>query len=304
MRGRCWSLVTMLMGSLLFSATLAACGIPAAANSGKLNVVVAENSWGSIAAQVGGDHVAVTSIINNPNADPHDYEVTAADARAVADAQYVVVNGAGYDAWAQQLIDANPSADRKELDIAKFVGKKAGDNEHLWYSPDYLMKVIDQLTADYKALDAANAAYYDQQSVTFKNEALREYKDLISDIQAKYAGTLVGITEPVFSYMAKALGLKILTPATFIKAIDEGEDPSAADKATYDEQIRTKQIKVFIYNSQNATPDVDALRAKAQAAGIPIATVTETLAPAGATFQAWQVRQLKALERALAQAIA
>jgi zinc/manganese transport system substrate-binding protein len=294
----------MLMGSLLFSATLAACGIPAAANSGKLNVVVAENSWGSIAAQVGGDHVAVTSIINNPNADPHDYEVTAADARAVADAQYVVVNGAGYDAWAQQLIDANPSADRKELDIAKFVGKKAGDNEHLWYSPDYLMKVIDQLTADYKALDAANAAYYDQQSVTFKNEALREYKDLISDIQAKYAGTLVGITEPVFSYMAKALGLKILTPATFIKAIDEGEDPSAADKATYDEQIRTKQIKVFIYNSQNATPDVDALRAKAQAAGIPIATVTETLAPAGATFQAWQVRQLKALERALAQAIA
>ena len=138
------------MGTLLLSASLAACGIPAAANDGKLNVVVAENFWGSIAAQVGGDHVAVTSIINNPNADPHDYEATAADARAVADAQYVVVNGAGYDAWAQQLIDANPSADRKELDIAKLVGKKAGDNEHLWYSPDYVMKVIDQLTADFK----------------------------------------------------------------------------------------------------------------------------------------------------------
>ena len=302
MWGRCRSLVMTLMGALLLSMSLAACGMPAAAKDGKLNVVVAENFWGSIAAQVGGDHVAATSIINNPNADPHDYEATATDARAVADAQYVIVNGAGYDAWAQQLVDANPSADRKELDIAKFVGKKAGDNEHLWYRPDYVMKVIDRFTADYKALDVANTAYYDQQNSTFKSETLKEYKSLIADIQAKYAGTPVGITEPVFGYMAEALGLKVLTPETFIKAIDEGEDPSAADKATYDEQIRTKQIKVFIYNSQNATPDVDALRTKAQAAGIPIVTVTETLTPAGATFQAWQAAQLKALEQALVTA--
>jgi zinc/manganese transport system substrate-binding protein len=294
----------IVMGQLLLSASLAACGAPAAAHDGRLNVVVAENFWGSIAAQVGGDHVAITSIINNPDADPHDYEVTAADARAVADAQYVVVNGAGYDAWAQQLIDANPSADRKELNIARLVGKKAGDNEHLWYSPDYVMKVIDQLTIDYKALDAANAAYYDQQSATFKSETLKEYKELIADIQAKYAGTPVGITEPVFGYMAQALGLNVLTPETFIKAIEEGEDPSAADKATYDEQIRTKQIKAFIYNSQNSSPDVNALRTKAQAADIPIVTVTETLAPAGATFQTWQVAQLKALEQALAKATA
>ena len=292
-------MVMTVMGTLLLSASLAACGIPAAANDGKLNVVVAENFWGSIVAQVGGDHVTVTSIINNPNADPHDYEATAVDARAVADAQYVVVNGAGYDAWAQQLVDANPSADRKELDIAKLVGKKEGDNEHLWYSPDYLMKVIDRLTIDYKTLDAANAAYYDQQNSTFKSETLKDYRSLIADIQAKYAGTPVGMTEPVFGYMAQALGLKVLTPETFIKAIDEGEDPSAADKATYDEQIGTKQIKVFIYNSQNATPDVDALRTKAQAAGIPVVTVTETLTPAEATFQAWQVAQLKALEQAL-----
>ena len=155
-----------------------------------------------------------------------------------------------------------------------------------------------------RRLDAANAAYYDQQNSTFKSETLKEYRSLIADIQAKYAGTPVGITEPVFGYMAEALGLKVLTPETFIKAIDEGEDPSAADKATYDEQIGTKQIKVFIYNSQNATPDVDALRDKAQAAGIPIVTVTETLTPAGVTFQAWQVAQLKPLQQALAKATA
>jgi zinc/manganese transport system substrate-binding protein len=292
------------MGLLLLGASLAACGVPSPANDGKLRVVVAENFWGSIVTQVGGDHVAVTSIINNPNADPHDYEATAADARVFADAQYVIVNGAGYDAWAQRLIEANPSADRKELDIAKLVGKKDGDNEHLWYSPDYVIKVVDQLTADFKSLDAANASYYDQQNITFKGEALAEYKSVIADIKAKYAETPVGITEPVFSYMAHALNLNVFTPATFIKAIDEGEEPSAVDKALYDEQIATKQIKVFIYNSQNATPDVNALKEKALAADIPIVTVTETLTPAGTTFQSWQVAQLKALQQALAKATA
>jgi zinc/manganese transport system substrate-binding protein len=293
------SLSVLAFGVLLLSA-LAACGAPTNAATGKLNLVAAENFWGSIVAQVGGDHVTVTNIISSPSADPHDYEATAQDARAVADAQYVIVNGAGYDAWAQQLIDANPSDGRKELDIATLVGKKAGDNEHLWYSPDYVVRVVDQLAADFKSLDAANASSYDQQAATFRTETLKEYRDLIAQIKGKYAGTPVGITERVFGYMAEALGLNILTPPTFIKAIDEGEDPSAADKATYDQQIATKQIKVFIYNSQNAKPEVEALRTKAQAAGIPV--VTETLTPAGATFQAWQVSQLKALEQALATA--
>jgi zinc/manganese transport system substrate-binding protein len=294
--------MTLLLAVALLGAPLAACGPTLAARGDKLNVVVAENFWGSVAAQLGGDHVVVTSIIDNAHADPHDYEATAKDARAIADAQYAVVNGAGYDAWAQQLIDANPSAGRKELDIAKLVGKREGDNEHLWYSPDYVLKVVDQLTADFKSLDTANAAAYDQQNATYKTETLKEYHDLIADMKGKYAGTPVGITEPVFGYMADALELKILTPKTFLKAIDEGEDPSATDKALCDEQIATKQIKVFIYNAQNATPDVTALRARAQAAGIPIVTVTETLAPAGATFQAWQVAQLRALQQALANA--
>jgi len=302
MRGQCGPWAALMLGMLLTSALLTACAATVTSGGDKLKVVAAENFWGSIAAQVGGDHVVVTNIINNPAADPHDYEATAQDARAFADAQYAIVNGAGYDAWAQQLIDANPSAGRKELDIAKLVGKKEGENEHLWYSPDYVLKAADQLTADYKALDATNATYFDQQNATFKNETLKEYKSLGANIKAKYARTPIGITEPVFGYMAEALGLTILTPESFIKAIDEGHDPSAADKATYDEQIATKQIKVFIYNSQNTTPDVDALRTKAQAAGIQVVTVTETLTPAGATFQEWQAAQLKALQQALATA--
>jgi zinc/manganese transport system substrate-binding protein len=285
-----------------FLLPLAACGTTAAASGGRIKVVAAENFWGSIATQLGGEHAQITTIINSPDADPHDYEARPEDARAFADAQYVIVNGAGYDAWAQKVIDANPARGRKELDIAKLVGKQEGDNEHFWYGPEYVFKVADQLTADFKALDAANAAYFDQQNAIFKNEALKEYKSLIADIKAKYAGAPVGVTEPVFGYMADTLGLKILTPESFIKAIDEGQEPSAADKATYDDQIAKKEIKVFIYNAQNTTPDVDALRTKARAAGIQVVTVTETLTPAGATFQSWQVAQLKALQQALASA--
>ena len=295
-----WAFVWI--GTLALGATLAACGTPATAEDGRVRVAAAESVWGSIAAQLGGDHVQVTAIVNSPDADPHDYEPRPEDARAFADAQYVIVNGAGYDTWAQKLINANPAAGRRELDISKLVGKKSGDNEHIWYGPDYVLKVVDQLTSDFKGLDAANAAAYDQQNATFKNETLKEYKGLIEDIKAKYAGTPVGITEPVFGYMAEALELKVITPEGFIKAIDQGQDPSAADKAAYDEQIAKKEIKVFIYNSQNATPDVDALMRKAQAAGVQSVTITETITPAGATFQAWQVAQLKTLQQALAKA--
>jgi zinc/manganese transport system substrate-binding protein len=299
-----WRLVGWVsaLALIAFLLPLAACGTTAGASDGKIKVIAAENFWGSIAAQLGGEQAQITTIINSPDADPHDYEARPEDARAFADAQYIIVNGAGYDAWAQKLSDANPARGRKELDIANLVGKLEGDNEHFWYGPEYVFKVADQLTADFKALDAANAAYFDQQNATFKNEALKEYKSLIADIKAKYAGAPVGVTEPVFGYMADALGLTILTPASFIKAIDEGQEPSANDKATYDEQIAKKEIRVFLYNSQNTTPDVDALRSKAEAAGIQVVTVTETLTPAGATFQAWQVAQLRTLQQALAAA--
>lgn len=293
--------------SLLLCAipALAGCGIsdgPGAATGGKLRVVAAENFWGNIAAQLGGAKVSVTTIIDSPNADPHAYEATAQDARDMVKAQYTIVNGAGYDTWASKLVAANPVDGRKDLNIATLLGKHEGDNEHFWYGPSYALAVADRITADYKNLDGANAAYYDQQNAAFKNDGLKEYTSLIAKIKAEYTGTPIGITEPIFGYMASALGLTVLTPPGFVKAIDEGEAPSPEDKATYDQQIAQKQIKVFVYNVQNDSPDVRALRDKAEAAGIPIVTVTETLTPAGASFQQWQVTQLQALRQALAQA--
>lgn len=283
---------------------LTGCGLsPTSRTSGdRLQVVAAENFWGSIAAQVGGNHVHVTSIIVNPNADPHDYDSTPADARAVASANYVILNGAGYDAWGQQLLEANPVSGRVELDIGKLLGKHNGDNPHFWYNPDYVTRVANQITADLKHLDEADAAYFDQQNQQFLTTALKTYHDLIDTIKQNYQGTPVGATESIFEYQAPALGLDLISPPGFMKAVSEGDEPTAEDKATFDQQVTKKLIKVFIYNKQNATPDTDALKAKAQQEGIPIVAITETLDPATDSFQEWQSAQLQALEQALAQA--
>jgi zinc/manganese transport system substrate-binding protein len=267
-----------------------------------IQVVAAENFWGSIASQLGGSHVKVTSIINNPDADPHSYEPTASDARTVAGAQYTIVNGIGYDTWADKLLAANPVSGRDDLKIGDLVGIKPGGNPHRWYSPDNVHQVIEKISADYKKIDPADAADFDKLKNTYETTTLAPYNQLISGIKAKYAGTPIGASESIVSPLAAGLGLKMLTPDTFLSAVSEGTDPTAKDKAAIDQQIADKKIKVYVYNSQNATPDVQAQVKAAKANGIPVATVTETLTPAGATFQAWQVRQLQGIQQALAKA--
>ncbi|HEU5369165.1 MAG TPA: zinc ABC transporter substrate-binding protein [Ktedonobacterales bacterium] len=297
-----WSGGMLALTALLVM--VAGCGIATVGgdSGGKVQVVAAENFWGSIAAQLGGNRVNVTSLIINPNTDPHSYEATAADARTVAGASYVIFNGAGYDPWVRQLLDANPVSGRGELEIGAFLGKQDGDNPHFWYNPDDVTRVVNRITSDLKRLDAADAAYFDEQNQQFLTMGLQQYRDLINTIKQKYQGTPVGSTENIFAYLAPALGLNLISPPGFMRAISEGTEPTAADKATFDQQIAQKQIKVLVYNKQNATPDTDALTAKARQAGIPIVAITETLDPGTTTFQAWQSAQLQALEQALAQA--
>lgn len=265
-------------------------------------MVAAEDFWGSIAAQLGGDRVGVTSLVTNPDTDPHDYEPTPADGRAMASAHYVVENGVGYDPWAAKLVSANPVTGRAVLDVGDFSGRKDGDNPHQWYSPATVAKVIDRITADYKKLRPSDTAYFDQQHDRFEAVGLAPYKATIADIKAKYAGTPVGASESIFTPLAESLGLELLTPEPFLDAISEGNDPTAADKATVDRQIASKAIKVFVFNSQNSTPDVQRLVDAARANGIAVTTVTETMTPQGTTFQNWQTTQLRALETALATA--
>jgi zinc/manganese transport system substrate-binding protein len=270
--------------------------------SGPLLVVAGENFWGSLATELGGSHVRVTSIINNPDADPHDHEPTAADARALAAADVVLINGVGYDPWMTKLVAANPAPHRAVLTVGDLVGVAEGGNPHLWYDPDDVTRVADRLTADFKRADPADAAAFDAQRSAFGTTGLAAYQAVIAEIRARYAGVPVGASESIFAMVAPALGLELLTPQAFLKAISEGTDPSAADKATVDAQISGRKIKVYVYNSQNATPDIQTQIAAAKAAGIPVTTITETMVPATGTWQQWQTAQLVSLRDALALA--
>ena len=303
MRRPRWVMVPVIAAAV---AVLAGCGNSAGEapgdSSGTVQVVAAENFWGSIASQLGGSRVSVHSVIVNPDTDPHSYEPTAADGIALAKSQMAIVNGVGYDRWASQLIDANPSSSRTVLNVGDLLGLKEGDNPHQWYSPSSVARVIAQITSDYKRLDPKDSAYFDRERANFETKGLAEYRRLIAEIRSRYRGVPVGYSESIFQPLGQALGLRLSTPYSFAKAIAEGTDVSASDKETVDAQAQQHRIKVWIYNSQNATPDVQRVNELARAAHIPIATITETLSPASASFEQWQVDQLQTLQRALHQA--
>ena len=269
-------------------------------DGGTIRVVAAENFWGSIAAQLGGDRVTVASIIDSPDADPHDYEPTTADGRAIATADLVLVNGIGYDTWASRLAAANPVDGRVLLTVGDLVGVADGGNPHRWYNPADVRAVVAAITRAYQRIDSADSAYFVQQKAAFETTATAAYQAVSAEIRTKYAGTKVGASESIFAMIAPALGLDLVTPSGFLTAVSQGTDPTAADKATVDAQIRDRVIKVYVYNAQNATPDVQGQIAAARAHGIQVTTITETMTPATAPWEQWQTTQLVALRDALA----
>jgi zinc/manganese transport system substrate-binding protein len=290
-----------LILSLVSLACCLSCAVPASSpvpTPGVIQVVAAENFWGSIAAQLGGIHANVISIISNPNVDPHEYESSTADARAFVQANYVILNGAGYDTWGQKLLDANPVSGRKVLIIADLLGKKPGDNPHFWYDPDYVSQVIDQITKDYQSIDPGDLQYFSDQKSTFEN-ALTPYHQIIASIKQTYSGVKVGSTESVFVYMANALGLDLISPAEFMIAVSEGNDPPVSAMVEFQQQIMQKQIALLVYNIQTVTTITTNIEQLAASYGIPTVGVSETVDPADAKFQDWQVRQLQSIQSAL-----
>jgi zinc/manganese transport system substrate-binding protein len=267
-----------------------------------IEVAASINVWGSILSQLGGDHVRETSIITNPATDPHEYEPSPTDGRVIASSKLFIDNGLGYDSWADKTLRASPDPSRLVITVGQLVGVPAGGNPHRWYSPADVDKVADAITADLQRIDPADRQYYADRRSSFETTGLADYHRLINDIKTRYARTPVGASESIFAPLADALGLDLITPPTFLRAISEGTDPSAADKATIDQQIRDKKIKVYVFNSQNSTPDITAQVDAARRQKIPVVAVTETLTPATASFQQWQTTQLQNLTTALALA--
>jgi zinc/manganese transport system substrate-binding protein len=218
-----------------------------------------------------------------------------------AGADLAIVNGIGYDHWASQLVDANPVSGRVVVNAGTVLGLGDGANPHQWYSPASVNRMIGAISDAYTKLDPKDAAYFAARRQHFERVSLARYDALRSTIARRFAGTPVGYSESIFEPLGRSLGLRLMTPPSFAKAVAEGTEVSARDEETVETQARRHEIAVWVYNSQNETPDVQRVNAICRAEGIPIVTVTETLAPASATFEQWQAAELRRLLQALAR---
>ena len=265
--------------------------------SGKMEVVAAENFWGSLISQLGGTHVDVLSVVSDPDADPHEYESNISTAKAVSTADFIIINGAGYDAWAENLIGSGVKANCTILNVADLVGIKQGDNPHLWYDPSYVSQAVKQMETDLIAIDPSDSQYYQEQYNNL-TVSLLQYQDRCDQIKENYGGIQIAATESIAEYLANATGLNLVSPTAFTYAVAEGNDPPAASIVEFQNQLESGNVKVLIYNQQTQSPITETMKSLATENGIPIVGITETM-PTGATFQQWMYSELAGLEGAL-----
>ena len=270
----------------------------ALALAGPVKIVAAENFYGDIAKQIGGPDVSVTSILSSPNQDPHLFEVSPSVARDVSDTRIVIYNGIDYDPWMEKLLGAARSADRKTIVVADLVGKKIGDNPHIWYDPTTMSALAKKLSNTLIAEDPADKAGYEQRLARF-DESLKPIQAKIGELRQRFAGTPVTATEPIFGYMFDALGMQVRNHS-FQLAVMNNTEPSASDIASFENDLKTHRVKLLVYNSQATDPTADRMQKIAKEAGIPVVGATET-EPAGENYQSWMMSELEAVEHALAK---
>lgn len=259
-----------------------------------------ENFYAELLSEIGGERVQATSFINDPNADPHEFESSPQDAAAVADSRLVIVNGLGYDDFMQQLLGAAPDASRKVINVQDLLGFSSDVNVHVWYDPQTMPKVAQAVQAALSQLEPANASYFAAREQAYV-ASLAPISTEVATLKAKYAGTPIAFTENVAGYLTDQIGLVVKTPEGFMKAIEEGTDPAPADVAAERDLFTSHSVKVLVYNSQVISPTTQSIHDLAQQNGIPIVGVAETIPPPYQTFASWQLAQLDALGQALAQ---
>jgi zinc/manganese transport system substrate-binding protein len=269
----------------------------ARAADGKLSVVAAENFYGDVARQIGGDDVAVASVMSNPDQDPHLFETTPSTVRQIAAAQVVILNGADYDPWMDKLLKASPKPGRTAIVVADLVRKKAGDNPHLWYDPGTMPAAAKALAEAFAKADPAHKDGYAARLKTFL-ASLKPINEKIAAIRDKFAGTTVTASEPVFGYMAGALGLKMRNERFQLSIMNDTE-PSAHDMAAFQGDLNTHKVRVMFYNKQASNKAVQTLVDLAHASKIPVVGVTET-APPNLSYQEWMLGELNDTAKALA----
>ncbi|KMY85610.1 Zinc ABC transporter, periplasmic-binding protein ZnuA [Candidatus Paraburkholderia calva] len=269
----------------------------APAQNAPVPVVAAENFYGDVIRQLGGDHVQVKSILSNPDQDPHLFETSPKTARALQHAALVVYNGADYDPWMDKLLGASKSnGKRTAIVAAQLVSKKAGDNPHLWYDPATMPVVAKAISAYLAGADSSHKSDYDARLASFL-ASLKPIDKAVAQLKACYHGVPVTATEPVFGYMADAIGFEMRNQRFQLVAMNETE-PSANDIVAFEKDLRERRVHVLIYNSQATEALTKRMLGIAQDAHVPSISVTETL-PAGKTYQQWMTSQLDTLSSAL-----
>lgn len=268
----------------------------ARAADGKLAVVAAENFYGDIARQIGGDRVDVVSIMNNPDQDPHLFETTPGIVRQIADAQIVILNGADYDPWMEKLIAAAPRPGRIVINAAQITGAKSGANPHLWYAPATMPAVATAIAKAFAAADEANASDY---AIRLSSvlASMQRISLRVAQMKSKHGGAAITATEPVFGPMAEAIGLTVRNQR-FALAVMNGTEPSARDIAAFENDLKDRKVRLMLFNRQVSAKLTERLRSIAAKAKVPVVGVTETQ-PADVTFQDWMLGQLDAVDKAL-----
>ena len=296
--GVCLALACIL-GTL--GALAEAGGSPAAAASspGVINAIGAENEYANVLSQIGGKYVHVSSILNNPNTDPHTFEASPSVAEEVSAAELIVQNGVGYDDFMSKIEAASPNPSRKVIVVQHLLGLPTDTpNPHLWYSPRTMPAAAKAMATQLSALQPAHAAYFAANLTRF-DTSLQPWLAAISAFKAKHAGTAVAVTEPVADYLLQAMGMKILTPFQFQADIMNGVDPAPEDVTLEDGFFTKHQVKVFCYNQQVVDPLTTSIRETAEHAGVPVVGVYETMPTPGYDYQSWMLAEVRAIEAAV-----
>ena len=275
--------------------------VPSPVDAGApIPVLGTENFYADLLTQIGGVRVSATSLLNDPNADPHAFEASPSAAASVADAKLVIVNGIGYDDFMQHLLGASPNASRLVINVQLLLGLGSDANAHVWYDPGTMPAVAGATEAALAGLEPANAAYFAAREHAYL-ASLAPLAAKIVELKARYSGAPVAFTEPVAGDLANAIGLQVLTPESFQRAIENGTDPAPADVAAERDLLTGKKVRALLFNSQVVTPLTQQIHDLAVANGIPVVGVAETLPPQYQTYQEWQLAQMNELEAALAK---
>jgi len=285
-----------MKGFSFLAVTIAVLSAAPALAAGSIPIVAAENFYGDVAHQIGGAGVTVTSILSNPDEDPHLFEVSPSVARAISGAKFVIYSGIDYDPWMAKLLGAARSSDRTVIVVAELVGKKTGDNPHIWYDPNTMLALAKVLADDLSAADPAHRSDYQDRLVRFE-QSMKPIEAKISALRGRLAGAPVTATEPVFGYMFDALGMQVRNQS-FQLAVMNNTEPSASDVAAFESDLKTHKVKLLVYNSQASDPIAERMMKLAKASHIPVVGAAET-EPPGKTYQQWMTSELDAVDRAL-----